>query len=186
MKQMVQIADWLKRIISLIIVAGFLELLLPNNSLKGVTRLVLGLIVIMFLMQPLTQLFNIPIDLITVATLSAPEIEVTPTPVTDRLITEGEKLRGRWESVFVAKNFQGLETKIKKIITLIDEVELEQLKLEQKNGQLERMVITVKSKNEQQLTPAFQAKIRQEICKMIAVVSDLNITPEQIEVNWNE
>lgn len=183
---MAQIADWLKKIISLIIVAGFLELLLPNNNLKGVTRLVLGLLVIMILMQPLTQLFNIPIDLITAATLYNPEIKVAQIPVSDKLITEGEKIRKRWESVFVADGFQVLETKLKRIIALIEEIELEQLDLEQKDGQLERVVITVKSKEEQRLTPAFQVKTRQEICKMIALVSDLNITPEQIEVNWNE
>jgi stage III sporulation protein AF len=96
---MAQIAVWLKTLIAMVILAGFLELLLPDDQMKSVTKLILGLAILLFLLRPLANLARLPAVLIeTLAGTSAPR--VPETPATAQVIREGLLLRRQWQRDF--------------------------------------------------------------------------------------
>ncbi|HBE80421.1 MAG TPA: stage III sporulation protein AF, partial [Firmicutes bacterium] len=57
---MSQVTEWLRQLVAAIILAGLLEMLLPNNELKNVTKMVMGLLIMMILIQPLIKVFVLP------------------------------------------------------------------------------------------------------------------------------
>ncbi|SHE45744.1 stage III sporulation protein AF [Seinonella peptonophila] len=52
------ISDWLKQIILLVLIATFIDLLLPQQSLSRYVKLVLGLLIILAILQPILQLLT--------------------------------------------------------------------------------------------------------------------------------
>ncbi|UFJ42919.1 stage III sporulation protein AF [Brevibacillus humidisoli] len=51
---------WLKKIILLVLLAAFLDLILPNTSLQRYVKMVMGLIILLTIMSPVFTLFRIP------------------------------------------------------------------------------------------------------------------------------
>ncbi|MFK7697196.1 stage III sporulation protein AF [Paenibacillus sp. HJGM_3] len=56
------LSDWLKQIIIVILLAAFVDLLLPNNALQRYVRTVLGLFILLTLLSPLFTLFQKSLD----------------------------------------------------------------------------------------------------------------------------
>lgn len=52
------LSDWLRDIIAVILLAAFVELLLPNKSMQRYTRLVLGLFILITILSPILKLIN--------------------------------------------------------------------------------------------------------------------------------
>jgi stage III sporulation protein AF len=61
------LADWLKQIVLLVLIAAFLDLLLPNNALERYVKLVMGLLIILAILTPVFQLVQKNLDLSTIA-----------------------------------------------------------------------------------------------------------------------
>lgn len=61
------ISNWLKQIILLVLIATFIDLLLPNNAMDRYVKLVMGLLIIMAILSPLLQLFHSDLDLSSIA-----------------------------------------------------------------------------------------------------------------------
>lgn len=57
------LSSWLKQIILLVLIATFLDLLLPNNAMDRYVKLVMGLLIIMAILSPLLQLIHSDLDL---------------------------------------------------------------------------------------------------------------------------
>ena len=55
------LSKWARGIISVVILSGFLELLLPGDSIKKYVRLAVGLVTIVFIVTPLAQIKNVEI-----------------------------------------------------------------------------------------------------------------------------
>lgn len=53
---------WLKKIILLVLLAAFLDLILPNTSLQRYVRMVMGLIVLLTILTPVFSLFQLSPD----------------------------------------------------------------------------------------------------------------------------
>lgn len=53
---------WLKKIILLVLLAAFLDLILPNTNLQRYVKIVMGLIILVSIMSPLFSLFNLSQD----------------------------------------------------------------------------------------------------------------------------
>lgn len=53
---------WLKKIILLVLLAAFLDLILPNTNLQRYVKMVMGLILLLTIMSPLFSLFNLSQD----------------------------------------------------------------------------------------------------------------------------
>jgi len=51
---------WLKKIILLVLLAAFLDLVLPNTSLQRYVKMVMGLIILLTIMSPIFALFQLP------------------------------------------------------------------------------------------------------------------------------
>ena len=61
------LGDWLKQVILLILIAAFIDLLLPNHSLDRYVKLVMGLLIIMAILSPLFHLLAKDLDLSQIA-----------------------------------------------------------------------------------------------------------------------
>ncbi|SDW53403.1 stage III sporulation protein AF [Marininema mesophilum] len=57
------VADWLKPIIILVILATFMDLLLPHNGMERYVKLVMGLLIIMAILSPILQFLQKDIQL---------------------------------------------------------------------------------------------------------------------------
>jgi stage III sporulation protein AF len=66
------ISDWLKQIIILVLIATFIDLLLPNNALDRYVKLVMGLLIIMAILTPIFQLLTQDLDLSALAFANVP------------------------------------------------------------------------------------------------------------------
>lgn len=53
------LSEWLKKLIFLVIVAGLVDLVLPNSNIQKYARLVIGLIIILTLLSPILTLLNV-------------------------------------------------------------------------------------------------------------------------------
>lgn len=53
---------WLKKIILLVLLAAFLDLILPNTTLQRYVKMVMGLILLLTIISPLFSLFNLSQD----------------------------------------------------------------------------------------------------------------------------
>lgn len=62
MKSLEWLSEWIKQIILIVLVATFVDLLLPNQSFDRYVKLVLGLLIIMAILTPILQLLNQDID----------------------------------------------------------------------------------------------------------------------------
>lgn len=52
------LGEWLRKLVGTVIILGFLELLLPEGELHRFTRVLLGLLVLLILLQPLASLIG--------------------------------------------------------------------------------------------------------------------------------
>jgi stage III sporulation protein AF len=104
-----QIVIWLKTLIAMVVLAGFLELLLPSNHLKRVTKLILGLAIILFLLRPLGDFYQLP-DRLSGA-LAEIFNQASTTSATDRVVREGLLLRQKWQAEYEREARQELEAK---------------------------------------------------------------------------
>lgn len=64
-------SDWLKQIVLLVLIATFIDLLLPNNRLDRYVKLVMGLLIILAMLSPVFQLLSEDHDLRSFAFLSS-------------------------------------------------------------------------------------------------------------------
>lgn len=53
------LGQWVKNVTIILLLALFLDLLIPNNNLKRYVRLVIGLLIIMTIISPLIRIFDI-------------------------------------------------------------------------------------------------------------------------------
>ncbi|SFS93279.1 stage III sporulation protein AF [Marininema halotolerans] len=61
------VADWLKPIIILVLLATFMDLLLPHNGMERYVKLVMGLLIIMAILSPILQFLQKDIQLSDIA-----------------------------------------------------------------------------------------------------------------------
>jgi len=178
---MAYLAEWLKKVVGIIIFAGFLEMLLPDNGLKGVTRMVLGLLVMMVLLAPLAKVFNIPAELALDITRKAESREVMP--ATAEVIDEGAAIRKRWDALFREKDQKKIKDKIAKALTLYGVIEVRRISLEYDQAELFRVIVEGSAKEGKVGKEGDLAKLSKEVSKIVYLATDL--PEEQIEVRWD-
>ncbi|GGA39752.1 hypothetical protein GCM10007416_10900 [Kroppenstedtia guangzhouensis] len=57
------LSGWLKQIVILVLIAAFMDLLLPNNSMERYIKLVMGLLIILAILSPVFQWIRQDLDL---------------------------------------------------------------------------------------------------------------------------
>lgn len=205
------LADWLNELILLILVATFLDMLLPNNSLDRYVKLVMGLLIIMAILHPIFQLINNQIDWENLTL--APEVvtETSQIPSMEQIKKDGEKLQER-QVHYLQEQLQGsVEEWTKKQLennyaVEVMNVEAETELNEEKVPVLKRLSVVVQpsgsKSNESHLTfrPIEPIEIGEE--ESVAVnqsienaktkemerylLDHLTIEPQNIEVRWHE
>ncbi|WP_165875711.1 stage III sporulation protein AF [Hazenella coriacea] len=57
------LSEWLKQIVLLVLIATFIDLLLPNHSMDRYVKLVMGLLITMAILSPILSLFTEELDI---------------------------------------------------------------------------------------------------------------------------
>lgn len=179
---MEQLGAWIKPIIAMIILAGFLELILPDNQLEKVTKLILGLVILMFLLQPLTRLLNLPSAL--AGSLLGTAGQNRAGPATGQVIREGLKMRDFWLREYRTERQNYLQSKLEQIITIFTGVKLQNVSCDFEGIRLKRVMVTVASLNKMVTRPGTLQKQTQQIIRSVQFVTGLN--QDQIDVRWGE
>lgn len=55
--------EWVRSLVTLVLVAGVLELLVPKGNFKGYVRMTMGLVLVLGVVQPALKLLRHPVDL---------------------------------------------------------------------------------------------------------------------------
>jgi stage III sporulation protein AF len=179
---MAQIVIWLKTLIAMVVLAGFLELLLPDNQLKSVTKLILGLAIILFLLRPLGNFYQLP-DRLNEA-FAEFFFQASATPATDRVVREGLLLRQKWQADFEWGRRRDLEAKLQKALTVCGNILLQRVNCRYHQNQLNRVSLTVTGAAPRRLTAVQQANANRQIIRIVQLVTQL--APGQIEIVWGE
>lgn len=197
---MPEIADWIKKIIAVLVLAGFLEMILPQNELKGVTKIMIGLLIIMIIMQPLLKIVKLPTTILN----SLPAGVEADTagirlPSTSRIIRDGLVLRAGWTGEIEKRNQEILMDKIKLSMGLIDGVQLLDTKAEfaepkisatYGSNHLKKVKLRVKltsSRAKSRFSIVSMKQEQQSVTRRIRDTIKLfsNVTDDQIEVIWD-
>lgn len=175
-----EITVWVKQIVAVTIIAGFLEMMLPDNRLKGVTKLIMGLMVIMMMIRPVTVLLHLPVEyngsLENITTASPPHNLQTKT-----LIERGNKLRREWNGVYRQKYEKVTSQKIKKALNAAGLGRLLRLKLDYRGDDLKRVILTLAPSDATPSSPNIPQTT--QVVRLVSAVTDWE--EEQIEVIWH-
>jgi hypothetical protein len=180
---MAQIAIWLKRLVGLVVLAGFLELVLPDNQLKSVTKLILGLTILLFLLQPVSNLTQLP-EVLTGALTKAFSVRAPDTPATGQVMRKGLWLRQRWQQEFHRELQQELQTKLQKVFAINANVILQQVTCRYEGGRLAGVKLTVTLGVPRPLSVVQMRRLQQQTIRAVQAVTTL--PPGQIEIVWGE
>lgn len=98
------ISSWLKQIVLLVLIATFIDLLLPNNAMDRYVKLVMGLLIIMAILSPTLQLLHSELDLSSIALSDKYEEGKQMDPI-DQIKEKGNDLKKSQET-FVQKEVE--------------------------------------------------------------------------------
>ncbi len=89
------LSAWLKEIIAVILIASFIDLILPNRSMERYVKLVVSLFILVTLLSPVVRLFQQDLNVnVLAAQLSLESREKQPQAVpVDAVLQEGERRR---------------------------------------------------------------------------------------------
>jgi stage III sporulation protein AF len=175
------LAGWLKSVVAAMVLAGFLEMLLPNNELKGVTRMVMGLLIILVLAQPLLKVFHLPQEL----EMNLPELQTDSGPAgTSRIVAEGLNLRNQWLTQFGAGRREAYEARIGKLLKLVEGIQVERTQVVMEGGTVQSVGVAVRPRSGADWDRTRRAALTEEISDSIQLVCP--VQKERIEVIWDE
>jgi len=176
---MQHLTEWLERIVATVILAGFLEMILPHNDLRGVARMVMGLLVILVLAQPLLKVFRLPTEL----ALGIPEGTLKRSWSTAQVIAAGQRIRERVSADFQNEQRVHYEERMRWILGLTAEMELRKLTVQWDGMQIVKLTVEAKAVGFDPHNQTEVAKLTAKIKNSIQLVA--NINPTQIEVIWH-
>lgn len=172
------ISFWLKQLIIVLILAGFLELTLPDNQLKGVAKLIMGLLIILLLIQPVSQMLNLPLSIVWIT-----PSKLNQSSETKKVIREGLKLRESWQRQITVEQERFWQQKIKQVTGMVTGVKVKRIVLYFQDNAPAQVRLWV-SANGTQTEHWWRKDVEQRLRNAVQLVSDLR--EEKIEVNWND
>jgi stage III sporulation protein AF len=178
--KMEQIAGWLKRLIVMVVLAGFIEMLLPDNQLRNVTKLILGLVIMVLMIQPLTNLMNLP-------SVLAESLFRVPgggaVAATERVVREGIRMRQQWQMRYNRTNQRYFEENLKKVLSLL-EVKLDHVDCDYRDSRLIKVKIVVEPVAGKLIRSNFLRQLDQKVRRAVRLFT--GIDEDQVEVRWGE
>ncbi len=158
-------------------------MLLPNNELKGVTRLVMGLLILLVLAQPLLSLYQLPRELV----WSVPSFAVEGGQTdgqTDQVIANGLRLKKRWAAQFAARQQQNERQRITAVLRLIEGLTVREVDVQMEQGERKAVVVTVTHRSPLGGGKTDQAAITEKVSAAVQLVCA--IPEEQVRVVWSD
>lgn len=183
---MYYIGEWIKSILAVIILAGFIEMIIPNNEFKGVTKMVLGLLIMLFLIQPVLNIFKIPSIVVgTVPDLFEMNHQSNQFPTTTQIIKQGELVRNDLASALKKQRQSILEGQIKRKLEQIEGLQLMNVRTEVQEDQVTEVII--KAKLSQSETMRKGILLERSLTRRIKETIQLycNVPKDRIEVTWD-
>jgi stage III sporulation protein AF len=178
---MISITEWLKQLIAALVLAGFIEMILPANGLKGVAKMMMGLFIIILLIQPLGHLLHMPVDIAG----ALAELNFQQPPVsTDEVIRRGLDMRNAWTNRQNQNNQAVWEEKVSQTVGMIDDVSLTKLTMKFDGSIPKRALIRIKPLPHAEMTERRQDRTIQQIVNGIGLVTGLKA--KEIEVVWDD
>lgn len=144
------IGQWIKQIILLILIATFLDLLLPNSGMRRYVKLVVGLLLILVILSPVLELFQF--DFERLLTVQEEWDKREETMFSNRVSANRERLEGWQEAAILKEVASQWEKEIKR--ELEDRFQLQvvdlQLKLisQKEEAQIESVSLVLKMKED--------------------------------------
>lgn len=89
------ISDWLRELVLMIMVAIFLDLILPNNSMQRYVKVVVSLFIVLVMLNPILAIFQLNIDS---ETWLAPYLNSSDSRNTEDILQQGELLKKKHEA----------------------------------------------------------------------------------------
>ncbi len=175
-----KITEWLRQFITALLLAGFIEMLIPENSLKKPVKLVIGLLVMVILVQPLARIFKVPLELDRILSASHGANHQT----SQQVLECGLQIRNNWQERFDSQQRILTKEKIESVIGLIDGIDLREVRFAESKSGFTRVNIRVVPAFNETFSKIDQDKFTNKIQNSVRLVSDLS--KEQIEVNWDE
>lgn len=199
--------DWLKQIILLVLVATFLDMLLPSNALEKYVKLVMGLLILMAILSPIFKLLSEKLDLTQLAFFEGKEIVATERQMSSlsNIEEQTNQLKQKQDQMIQQQTEQSMETWIKSHIPNRFAMEVVSAdvvaQFTTKTPHITKVYLVMKEKNtetnvEQKVNPVQEVSISQPSDPVAAVPvtnekqkqiqsfiqQTWNLTPEQVEV----
>lgn len=115
MRHIEWMGDWLKQIILLVLVATFLDMLLPSNALEKYVKLVMGLLILMAILSPVFTLLSEKLNITQLAFFEGKEVVATAPQMSSltNIEEQANQLRQKQDQLIQQKTEQSMETWIK-------------------------------------------------------------------------
>ena len=171
--------DWIRNLILIILLAHFIELLLPANDLKKYVKVVIGFFIMMAILAPILQL--------TGRDLAGLEVEVFPAeaPSFDEIVARGEQLRESQAETVQGEFSEQLSQKITAVVNLNAKLQAVTTKVElTDNNRINKIVITGKKRLESDAAEAELEKLARQLEATVAVL--YNLEQAKVEVVLEE
>ncbi len=158
-------------------------MLLPNNELKGVTRLVMGLFILLVLAQPLLSIYQLPRELIWSLPSFAAENSQSAGQ-TDQVIANGLRLKKQWAAQFAAQQQQDETKRITAVLQLVEGITVRAVNVEMDQGERKAVIVTVAHRPPLGGRKTEQAIVTEKISAAVQLVCA--IPKEQVKVVWSD
>lgn len=174
------LTEWLRQLITVLLLAGFIEMLIPDNNLKKPVKLVIGLIVMVIMIQPLITIFKVRFD---------PERILSPSQAVShqssrQVLERGLKIRNRWQGHINTEQRKMAVAKINGVLGLIDEIEIKAIRFSETASETPGVLIIVVPALGRKFSDLVIDKLTRKIKNSVRLVCELS--NEQIEVIWDE
>lgn len=112
------IRNWLRSVVVIIVLASFLEYLLPGDELRRYVRMVVNLLLVLALVGPIVQIIRRP-----PAGLAWPAVVGAPQEQTAELVSAGQRLNAQAQSLFAKEGAGRLSKRIAEVAGMVQGVD---------------------------------------------------------------
>lgn len=109
---------WLRSVVIIIVLASFLEYVLPGDELRRYVRMVVNMLMVLALVGPIVQFIRHP-----PAGAMWPEVVGVPQEQTAELVSAGQRLSEQAQSLFVKEGAERLSRRVAEVADMVQGVD---------------------------------------------------------------
>lgn len=136
------LSGWLRQIVILVLIATFMDLLLPNNAMERYVKLVMGLLIILAILSPVFQWIRQDLDLTALAFDTAGMEESRPTSLST-IRKESKQLEKTQDRLVREEAERRLESAVQKEVEKRFDVKVVQTRVKTGEGEKESGIAKV-------------------------------------------